>query len=169
MDLARAAAIRARADLAEPEPSTEAPEPPAARPARAAARKPTDPAALFIRLTAAVRQCIALEARLAAGPPAAAGATARERRADPRRSHLQEAFQIVTKHHPDRRDLAREAAARIDDALAADPDQTLQPIEILFDICGELGVEIDLAILPDKYLGPDPGAATHAPCATSPP
>jgi hypothetical protein len=122
-----------------------------------------------------VRDCIALEARLAAA--AAAGTTASravQRRADPRRTHLCEAFRHITENHPDRAALNRDIAARLDEYLAADPDQTIDPINLLDAICTEFGIELDLATLPDEYLFgsgemTDDADDEFEPCATSPP
>ncbi len=161
MELARDAAARARTAMAEPEtpaPTAERPieVPPAARPARpAAARKPPDPALVFVRLAKVVRDCMLLEAKLAAGMPATPADTS-ERPADPRHAILQDAFGHVTRHHPDRAALIRETSARLADHLAADPEQTIEIAELLYKICGELGIAIDLVTLPNKYLGMGP-------------
>ncbi len=139
---------------------------------RAAACRPIDPAVLFTRLAAEVRHCVALWARLAAG----ARTPAQVRLADPRRAPLQDAFRLVTKNHPGRVDLLRETTARLDEELAADPGQVAEIPELLFTICDQLGIEIDLATLPDEYLGFDPDAhyedadeEAPNPRATSPP
>jgi hypothetical protein len=202
MQLARAAAARTLADWAEPEASPP-PEPHIAQPAapfpqatephadretapaatphrstvylvRPSAAKPTDPAVLFTRLAAVVRDCIALEARLAAAPTAASAARALTRRADPRRVPLREVFRRTTENHPDRAALTRDIAARLDEYLAADPDQTIAPAQILDAICDEFDIDIDFATLPDEYLFALSGTAEEAeddlePCATSPP
>jgi hypothetical protein len=195
MQLARAAAARTLADWAEPAaaaaaepPITPAPEPPAdaetapaatpRRPAvyvaRPTAAKPTDPAILFTRLAAVVRDCIALEARLARAPAEAPAARALLLRADPRRAHLREAFHHITANLPDRAALNRDIAARLDEQLAADPDQTIDPINLLDALCAEFGIELDLATLPDEYLFgasemTDEADDDFDPCATSPP
>jgi hypothetical protein len=134
---------------------------------RAPGCKSIDPALLFTRVAATVRDCIALEARLAAGliRPAGRGTDPGPRRPpDPRRAFLDEAFEFITKTHPDRAALRREAAARADAALAADPDCKLDLHLLLFTLCDELAVEVDFAHLPDKYLGlidpPDPRATS---------
>jgi hypothetical protein len=194
MQLARAAAARTLGDWAEPEDSPPpepqippAPEPradsetapaptprrAADRPARISAAKPADPAVLFTRLAAVVRDCIALEARLAAAAEAPASGVL-QRRADPRRAHLREAFRHITANHPDRAALNRDIAARLDEHLAADPDQTIEPINLLDAICAEFGIELDLATLPDEYLfgateTTDDAEDEFEPCATSPP
>ncbi len=204
MGMARAAAARALADWAEPEqpppadqqlnesaePLTQPAEPHAAhepaphtdtvrslqasRPATSA--KPTDPALLFTRLAAIVRDCIALEARLAAS----AAGTSNTSRAplrqppDPRRPKLQEALRLVTTGLPDRAALLRETTARADEHLAADPDQTIEIPDLLINICEELGIEINFKTLPDEFLftNNDPidvDAPAPDPRATSPP
>jgi hypothetical protein len=178
MQLARAAAAKTLAEWAEPEqpPTAEPlsnqpaeplsePAPTPKRTASTAPRKPTDPALLFTRLVAAVRDCIALEARLAAATtPAAARAASLQLRADPRRAPLRDAFRLVTENHPDRPELLRETTARLDEELAADETQSIDAPTLFFDICEELGIEIDFANLPDEYLDFAP-----EPHATSPP
>jgi hypothetical protein len=188
MQLARAAAARALADLAEPDPSpapqtAAQPAPhriPAADPfpaeiepraksetasSAAAARraafdvprpgtaKRIDPATLFTRLAAIVRDCIALEARLAGTAAAQTAATpALPCRPDRRRDHLREAFRFVTSSRPDRATLVPALDQRLDDALAADPGRTIDLAELMDEICAEFGIELDYASLPDKYL-----------------
>jgi hypothetical protein len=197
------AAARARADLAESA-DTPAAEPPITRAAeppfpqvtephaehepaptattrgaanhspRPTATKPTDPAVLFARLAAVVRDSIALEVHLAAAPTAAHTARAQVLHADPRRASLRELVRRTTQNHPDRAALNRDITARLDEALAADPDRTIDPMVIIDAICAEFGVDIDLATLPDEYLF-DPCETTDQaeddldPCATSPP
>ena len=142
-----------------------------------ASYKQIDPAVLFTRLAAVVRDCIALEARLTAGTGATARAITLQLRADPRRAPVREAFRDAIKNHPDRAELSRETTTRLDEQLAADPDQTIGLGNLLFDICNELGIEVDLATVPDEFLTSysdptDPGeAVTNAPYprATSPP
>jgi hypothetical protein len=191
MQLARAAAARTLADWAEPEASPEAephvtpaaaappadretaPAPTPRRPAAYAA-KPTDPAVLFTRLAAVVRDCIALEARLAGAPAAPPAVRARLLRADPRRAPLFEVFRRTVENHPDRAALTREITACIDEHLEADPDRTLAPADLLDAICTEFGIEIDFAKLPDEYLfGADDMTEVDdddlEPCATYPP
>ena len=191
MQLARVVAARALTDWAEPEtPPADEPEPlseqaaeapihqPAPHPkprgtASAASPKQADPAVLFTRLAAVVRACIALESRIAAGAPEAPSATT-FRPADPRLELLREGFGIVIKNHPDRAKLMREATTRLDEQLAADPDQTIHPGRLFFDLCEELGIEPDYAKLPDAIIfgayGPaDQDEDEPDPRATSPP
>jgi hypothetical protein len=196
MQLARAAAARTLADWAAPEASPEAephvtpaveaphadretaPAPTPRRPAaygpRPTAAKPTDPAVLFTRLAAVVRDCIALEARLAGAPAAPPAVRACLLRADPRRAPLLEVFRRTVENHPDRAALTREIIACIDEHLEADPDRTRAPAELLDAICTEFGIEIDFAKLPDEYLvGADEMTEVDdddiEPCATYPP
>jgi hypothetical protein len=196
MQLARRAASIALANWAEPEapPAEESPpEPapelptdpaPAARPLRAAvlsiralACKSSDPALIFTRLAATVRDCIALAVRLTGAPTTTNRDTTLALRADPRRAPLRDIFQRVTKHHPDRTDLVRETTARIDADLTADPDRILELSSLFFGICEDLGIEPDLATLPDEFLGfvyepparTKPATDAPEPRATSPP
>jgi hypothetical protein len=184
MQLARAVAARALTDWTEPreqaapEPApSPAPEPratPSLHTAGATLRTPTckpiDPALLFTRLAATVRDCIALEARLAAGPPPSSRAAAQTLRADPRRAPLREAFHQITEDHPDRAELRQEIDARLDETLAADATQTTPAPQIFFALCDELALTIDFASLPDEYLDfiTDPTDPPD-PHATSPP
>jgi len=200
MQLARAAAARARADLAE-HPAQAAPQPPAtpamapqsypvtaahpdpapAAPCRAAAIRPCkqiDPALLFTRLATVVRNCIALEARLAGTAPAAPTEDrARLLRADPRRPLIRDALKRALEKHPDRAELNRETTARLDEQLAADADQITHPGRLFFALCDAFSIEINVAILPDEllYANPEPAhlydhvTTAPAPRATSPP
>jgi hypothetical protein len=162
-------ADREAAELATPTP---VPHSTASDPGNPSSRKPTDPALLFTRLAAVVRDCIALEARLAAG--AADTSRALKLRADRRRVPLCEALHLAIDNHPDRVELNREITTRLDEQLAADPTQTIVPADLLAAICAEFGVVIDFASLPDEYLfaptdTPNPGKDTQDPRATSPP
>ena len=206
MQLARAAASRALTDLADPEAPpaavpqstqtpalqpTEAAEPPsllAAEPHQARATAPRasairiaspthiDPALLFTRLAAVVRDCIALEARLAAGltNTRATSTRALPREADPRRAPLRAILDLATQNHPARAALNRDITARLEEHLQADPFQTINPAQILDAICDEFGVDLDLANIADDHLDvlcgtkEDPND-TPDPRATSPP
>jgi hypothetical protein len=194
MQLARATAARALAELAEPEaPHTEEPPfdaaaeppsgqaaallsqspppeppleaPPAAISPRAPSRhsgtgtiakKPTDPVLAFIRLAAAIREIIALEAGIAAGPSTKSGLVPPALRADPRREPLRAAFRLVTESHTDRAGLRYDTTLRLDQELTADPGQILGLPEIFFPLCEEFGLEVDHSKLPDEILGMDP-------------
>ena len=204
MQLARAAATRALTDLADPEAPQAAapqftqaaappqpPEPPsllAAEPHQARATAPRasairiaspthiDPALLFTRLAAVVRDCIALEARLAAGltNTRATSTRALPREADPRRAPLRAILDLATQNHPARAALNRDITARLEEHLQADPFQTINPAQILDAICDEFGVDLDLANIADDHLDvlcgtkEDPNH-TPDPRATSPP
>ena len=168
----------------EPQPDPETAPHSNAAPRRAAAHaprfysyKPTAPAILFTRFAAVARDCIALEARLAAAPSGTSRAITLQLRADPRRAPVREAFREAIKNHPDRADLQRETTTRLDEVLANDPDQTITLGNLLFDICNEPDIEVDLSTVPDEFLTSyvDPAApdqhVTNAPYprATSPP
>jgi hypothetical protein len=175
MQLARGAAARTLADWAEPEalpaaeptiiptaaPQSGAEAAPRSNPASAptprhatgtASYKPTDPALLFTRLARVVRDCIALEARLTAGAGPNPRAATLQLRADPRRAPLREAFDRATEKHPDRADPRRETTTRLDEELTADPDQAIGLGTLFFNLCDELGIEVDLAVVPDVFL-----------------
>ena len=178
MQLARATAAKALADLALPEPAeppAEEPQPqplsaepppeaaPAtprhapSRPPGAIPRKPPDPIQSFLRLAAAVCACIALEARLSLGPVATGSRLVSPAlRADPRRDPLVKTFREITEHAQDRGSLRHDFIARLDEELTADPDQILSLPELFFPLCAEIKFEPDLAKLPDAIIGMDP-------------
>jgi hypothetical protein len=174
MQLARATAAKALADLAEPDPPEEpaeellsqlpAAEPPPEQPAQAAAprrtvsRTPgtprkTDAVTSFIRLAKAVCELIALEAGLAASPAAARFLASPTPRADPRQAQLREAFLLVTTDDREGAPLRCASTARCDEILAADPDQTQTLPDIFFPLCEELGIEPDCSKLSDEIIG----------------
>ena len=167
---------------ANPAPTRRAPN----HAASPASPKQIDPAILFTRLAAIVRDCVALEARLSAtvATCAAPRAASRPRWVDPRRAHLREALHFVTENHryvtktyPDSADLVRTIDTLIDKALACDTEQSFRPGALLISLCSELGVEPDLAARPNKYLAAYAdmldihAAIAHRPTprATSPP
>jgi hypothetical protein len=177
MQLARATAARALADLAEPDPPEEAaeaslceplaaePPPEAARAATprqtprsstTASRKPTDPVTAFIRLATAICEIIALEAGLAAGPAPIRGQVSPQLRADPRRLPLIEALNDQIKKHPDRTSLRREIASFLDTDLTADPDQEKDASEFFFVTLNHFDIEVDYNLVPDLLLGYGP-------------
>jgi len=143
MQLARAIAAKALQDLAPPEPAQ--PEPaPSPKPA-------ADPALAFARITRAVRQCIALEAHLMAGSPQ--GRPKPQRPApDPRRAPLQNIFETVLRTNPNRAELKRETNERLETQLATDPDGNISIPDIFYTIVNDLGIELDLANIPDETL-----------------
>ena len=176
MQLARAAAARTLDSWAEPQPepesapapapqanhqtepqtepnATPAPHHPAQNASQAPTYRPTDPAVLFTRLAATVRDCIALESRIAAGTADTGKKTLTATlRADPRRAPLHEAFAFITKSLPESAQRLREATGRVDENLTDDPDQTVQPLLLLEAIANELGIDINWSKLPDKYF-----------------
>jgi hypothetical protein len=86
---------------------------------------------------------------------------------------LRDIFRRITEHHPDRAELVQQTTDRIDQDLAADPDHRIELSHLFFSICEDFGIEVDLATLPDEYLGlagPDDAAPDAPdPRATSPP
>jgi hypothetical protein len=176
MQLARATAAKALAELAEPDPPQEAAEEPlseplaaepppvaaeAATPRRTAPRSPgsphkTDPVQSFIRLAKAVCELIALESGLAAGPATKTGLVSPALRADPRRDPLLKAFREVTEHTQDRSAVRYGFTTRLDQELAADPEQILSLPEIFYPLCQEFGIELDVSKLSDEIIGMDP-------------
>ena len=179
MQLARATAAKALADLAAPEQPEDEPLAAEAPPEAALATPPrristtpagarkTDPVTSFIRLATAVCEIIALEAGLAAGPATKRGLVSPALRADPRREPLLQAFREVTEHKQDRSAARYEFARLLDEELTADPDQILGYPEIFYPICMSLGIELDVSKLSDQIIGMDPPA--EDPRATSPP
>ncbi len=138
MQLVRAVAQKAMQDWAEEAPEAKAPKKP-------------DPALTFARLSGVVRQAIALEARIAQGPPAQSRRS-REKRFDPRRATLKRLVDETTERNPDRKDLLRGAQPVIEDYLA-DESFAETPIPTLFEtICKEAGIEISVKTLSDEML-----------------
>jgi hypothetical protein len=170
MQLARATAAKALADLAQPETPEEqeppeppaAPEPleaaPAATPRRATTRSPgppkqPDPVTAFLRLATAVCACIALEAQIALGPVTPASAFSPTLRADPRRKPLRDAIIQITERDPDRIDLRRALLARIDADLTLDPDRHQNVHEVFCHILDDFELEPDMSKLSDEIIG----------------
>jgi len=140
MKLVRAVSHKALRDWTE-----EAPEPQAK-----AAKKP-DPALTFSRLTGAVRQAIALEARIA-NPPQTQARRGREKKFDPRRATLKRLVHETTERKPDRNDLRKGAERTIEDHLADDfYDNTPMP-DLFQIICKEAGIEPSQRALSDEML-----------------
>ena len=188
MQLARATAAKALADLAEPEaPEEAAPEfePPAepkpeaaqsATPRRTGPRspgatsgKPPDPVTAFLRLATAVCHCIALEAQLGAGPATKSGLVSPALRADPRREPLIKAFREVTAQTQDKSAIRYEFTRRLDEELTADPEQLLGFPEIFYPLCAALGIELDARKLSDQIIGMDPWDYENDPYCMDPP
>ena len=191
MQLARATAARALAELAEPDPPEEEAEAPrseplaaapapeaaqAATPRRSASRSPSatprksDPVQSFIRLAKAVCELIALEAGLAAGPATTKSSMVSPAlRADPRRERLLQAFREVTETTQDRFALRAGFAARLDEELTADPEKILGLPEIFYPLCQEFGIELDVRKLPDDIIGMDPWDYENDPYCMDPP
>jgi hypothetical protein len=155
MELAKLAAAQARAALAA-DPLPSATEPEAAARTRRPPPRTTDPTVLFIRLSGAAQQAMALEARLAGEPPAGRTkmqpASCKTLRADPRWNTIREIIKIATEKSPDRRELQREAEAKLSEALQADPEQTATTAETLKTICEDVGIEINHHTLPTDLL-----------------
>ena len=176
MQLARATAAKALADLAEPDPPEEPAEEPAEQPLaaepkpeaaqaatlrRTAPKSPgtprkTDQVTSFIRLAKAVCELIALESGLAAGPATTSGLVSPALRADPRRETLLKAFREVTEYTQDRSAVRCEFTHRMDQELTADPEQILGYPEIFYPLCKALGIELDVSKLSDEIIGMSP-------------
>jgi len=139
MGLVRAVAHKAMQDWTEDEARA---KPPAKRP---------DPAQTFVRLSGAVRQAIALEARIAKGPTTQAR-RGREKKFDPRRATLKRLVHETTERNPDRNDLRKGAQQTIEDHLADDLyDETAMP-DLFQSICREAGIEPSQRALSDEML-----------------
>ncbi len=137
-----------RAPETDPAPEPE-PEPAPIRPGPGRA----DPALVFARLAGTVRQCIALEARLAAGPLPAPRGRAAPRPYDPRRDEVRRVVHLAAKAdgiHPAA--LRREIEERLDAELDADPDGETEIEDITGAILEDLGLGRNLAKQPDEVL-----------------
>ena len=190
MQLARATAAKALAELAEPDPPEEPAEEPlfvplAAQPppeaAQAAAQRrtapkssgttprKTDAVTSFIRLAKAVCELIALEAGLTAGPATKSGLVSPALRADPRREPLLKAFREATEHTQDKSAVRYGFTTRLDEELTADPEKILGLPEIFYPLCQEFGIELDVRKLPDDIIGMDPWDYENDPYCMDPP
>ena len=151
MQLARAAAAKALRDWETP-PEAESTQ----------TRAPPEPGLVFARLARAVRDAIALEASIAAGPQPTrasrstagtqaetAGASGSE---DPRRAVLIRVLQEATKFHPRRAEMHRGIIERVDSDLAQDPDYEFPGETILVAISEDLGIEINYGKMSDETL-----------------
>jgi hypothetical protein len=154
MELAQLAAARARVSLAVDSPPAESGPEPQAAATRRPPPKTIDPAVLFTRLSRSVQQTIALEARIAGDAPKAGPASRKTLRADPRWNIIREIIKIATEKHPDRNEIRREAEARLNEELQADPDQTATTRQTLQTIIDEVGIEVDYNQLPNELLHP---------------
>ena len=159
MELARAAAQQALAEWNRPPQNataSPAPETAASRGARPGPR--LDPGLTFARVSRAVRQTIALEARIAAGDIGPGRRWWPNRLpADPRLPVIRRVLHAAAEAETDgaaRRDLRRQIDERLDDLPEADPDGELAVDEIIASICGALGISVDPARLPDELLAP---------------
>jgi len=153
MDLARAAARQAAREAAALEAAAQHPQSGLPTPAQTRPHKTTDPATLFTRLCSAVRQAIALEAKLANLPaPGRRSSLAAPPIDDPRRAILRQVFHHVTERNPNRQAIRRQTSERLDEELALDPEGNTHVGDLFTKICEDLAVEIDLATLPDALL-----------------
>ena len=123
------------------------------------AGKSADAATLFTRLTAAVRQLVALEARLIAGPkPARAPKAAKEApppaaeppAPDPRREPIHTVLEYLTSKCPNKKQLLKDGMAVAEEHMAAKPDARTD--ELILPICDQANIGIDYAKVPDDIL-----------------
>ncbi len=161
-----------------PPPAPDAAAPPEATPAapRAPHRK-GDPGLVFARLALAVRQTIALEARIVAERDNPSGRRPPPPPPDPRRALLRRAFRDAADPgtggaaDPSTGGAAatgfrREVDERIEEELAADPGGQIPIEDILDAICDDLGIDLDLSQVPDEVLGiadPEPADPEQEP------
>ena len=158
MQLTRAAAAKALREYEAAE--TETPGEANTKP-----HKGPDQITLFTRLATTVRQAIALEARLTAGPsasPRASRATIHDARptrdanpdpyADPRLEVIARVLDDATKNHPRRRTIHETCVRRILECLTQDPNYEFPAEAILVAISDEVGIEVNYGKLSDKTL-----------------
>ncbi len=116
----------------------------------------------FTRHARTVRIVIALERNLDADPAratryrAAAPFGLASVHNDPRHAPLRRVLQKEARKHPNPAQLCRAVDDRIGQELADDPDQQIAIAEILVTLCNELGLDPDLAHLPDEVLVDEP-------------
>jgi hypothetical protein len=115
-------------------------------------RKPRgpDPAIAFARYCTTVRQCIALEARLLAGPPQSK--RSRKPPYDVRRNLLKRVFTEGTERYHDAKEARNILIEAGEEALAADPDGKRQIYDIVWDVCAKTGIHVDKGTLHDEML-----------------
>jgi hypothetical protein len=160
MALARALGQQALAALEAPAP--EAPETAPSDPVHPAPVRP-DPGLGFARVARAVRQTIALEARIIADrdapprPPRPERHPGRRpgRHPDPRHATIRRVLHEAAA--ADARGAApatvlREIDERLDDELDADLDQDIPVADIIVAICNDLGLARDLAQQSDEFV-----------------
>lgn len=146
MNLARLAHTRAAAQLADDEPA-----PSTAK----------DEATRFTALIRSLRQTVAAEARIAAGPAPrpisrtvrAVQATHLLRAADPRLVLLRRTLHHALRNDPDRASLRRAVDADIIDLARTDPAGTTPIQHILLAITNKHAIHLDFAQIPDALLG----------------
>lgn len=127
----------------------------------------------FTRHARTVRIVIALERNLDADPARATRYRPTSNvHNDPRHAPLRRVLQKEARKHPNPAQLCRAVDDRIGQELADDPDQQIAIAEILVTLCNELGLDPDLAHLPDEVLVDEPaGPRRHHdwPAASGPP
>ena len=169
-ELAMAVARDAAAKSIAPDPE------PAPDPGPKPGRKP-DPKVgfglTFARATRAVRETIALEARIAAGElarPRARGARPYSElatRPDPRRLELrQRLHKAADTTEPDRTAraaLRREIDACLEAELAADPEAKTLSADIMKSVCSRFGLPFDITKLPDHFISHEPIGRRYPP------
>jgi len=142
IDLARKAHRRAAAQLDDDQPA-----PPTAK----------DEAARFAALVRSLRQTVAAEARIAAGPAPrtvrAVQATQLPRAVAPRLVLLRRTLHHALRNDPDRASLRRAVDADIIDLARTDPAGTTPIQHILLAITNKHAIHLDLAQIPDALLG----------------
>lgn len=142
MDLARKAHRRAAAQLDDDEPA-----PPTVK----------DEATRFAALVRCLRQTVAAEARIAAGPAPrtvrTVQATQLLRAASPRLVLLRRTLHHAVRNDPDRASLRRAVDADIIDLARTDPAGTTPIQHILLAITDKHAIHLDLAQIPDALLG----------------
>jgi len=111
-------------------------------------RKGPDPALSCARFCASVRQSVALEARIAAGPAKRRAA----RPYDARRTPLRRIFTEGTERHHDRNEARRVLIAAGEQALDADPQGERRIFDIVWQVCKDIGIKINKRTLHDEML-----------------
>jgi hypothetical protein len=101
-----------------------------------------DPRQIFLRLWTAMRQTIALQARLTARPKAAAPAS-KSAAAEARRDIIRRALDIATATHPNRVKVRLMAQQRMNQMLARDPEGTTPLPDQIAAICQACGIKFD--------------------------
>jgi hypothetical protein len=138
-----AAAETAPPKNATPKNATPAPQRQAGR-SGCQSYKPIDPALLFTRLAAIVRDCIAIETRLAASAPQPASIPhTPQQPADAQHRAPREAPAPIRNNNPNRVTLLSQTSAHLDQERPKNPTPPLELSDLLAALCQQQGITLN--------------------------